>query len=174
MKNKYSIKLYRMFSSQPSTYNCGCPIVKETLPPSALGYHANNKYDEFPPLMSDGRVITASYQPEAVLNEYLLKEIGVESNWQYRQYLIKNAKEVMKYNCIQTSTDAGYIKRYTDLSAPSTHSTPYRYPSLENRNKPTGYSGGDLKELYLSREQLQSRMVAPEITQAELYNNLTK
>jgi hypothetical protein len=119
--------------------------------------------------MADGRTITASYQPEGVLNEHLIREIGVETNWQYRNYLTKNAKEIMKYNCIQTATDSGYLKRYADLGTASTYSTPFVYPTFDNKQKPKGYQDSDLKELYLSRDQLQARMVAPEITQAELY-----
>lgn len=157
-----------MFQSEPLTYREAYPDVKETIPPSALGYHANSKYDGFPPLMSDGRTITASYQPEAVLNEHLLKEIGVETNWQYRNYLTKNAKEIMKYNCIQMSTDSGYIKRYADLGS-SNYSTPFIYPTFYNKEKPSGYEDSDLKDIYLTREELQARMIAPELTQAELY-----
>lgn len=157
-----------MFTSEPLSYDTAYPDIKETIPPSALGYHSNNKYEGFPPLMSDGRTITASYQPEAVLNEHLVREIGVETNWQYRQYLTKNTKEIMKYNCIQTSTDSGYIKRYADLDS-SSYSTPFVYPTYENKQKPKGYQDSDLKELYLTRDQLQARMIAPEITQAELY-----
>jgi hypothetical protein len=157
-----------MFNSELLSYETAYPTTKESLPPSALGYHSNSKYEGFPPLMSDGRTITASYQPEAVLNEHLLMEIGVETNWQYRNYLTKNAKEIMKYNCIQTATDSGYLKRYADLGS-SSYSTPFLYPSFENKQKPKGYQESDLKELYLTRDQLQSRMVAPEITQAELY-----
>jgi hypothetical protein len=158
-----------MFQSEPLSYDIAYSIQTETLPPSALGYHTNNKYTGFPPLMSDGRTITASYQPEAILNEHLVKEIGVETNWQYRQYLTKNAKEIMKYNCVQTATDSGYLKRYADLGNGSAYSTPFLYPTYENKQKPQGYEDSDLKEIYLSRDQLQSRMIAPEITQAELY-----
>lgn len=120
--------------------------------------------------MSDGRVITASYQPEAVLNNHLLKEIGVETNWQYRQYLIKNAKDIEKYNRLQCATDAGYFKRYGDGPSTEVYKTPYVYKSAESSQKPNGYVSSDLKEMYLSREQLQSRLIAPELTQAELYN----
>jgi hypothetical protein len=158
-----------MFQSDLLNYQTAYSDAKETLPPSALGYHSNSKYDGFPPLMADGRTITASYQPEGVLNEHLLREIGVESNWQYRNYLTKNAKEIMKYNCIQTATDSGYLKRYADLGTAPTYSTPFVYPTFDNKQKPKGYQDSDLKELYLSRDQLQARMVAPEITQAELY-----
>ena len=154
------------FSLEPEKYNVAYPNVKETIPQSRLGYHSNNKYDGFPPLMMDGRTITASWQPEVVLNSHLLKEINVETNWQYRQYMIKNAKDIMKYNCTQSATDAGYLKRYADLENNS-YSTPYISNSFVDNTKPSGYQTSDLKELYLTREQLQARMVAPEITQEE-------
>jgi hypothetical protein len=159
-----------MFQTEPLSYDIAYQTQSNTLPPSALGYHTNNKYEGFPPLMSDGRTVTASFQPEAVLNEHLLRETGVETNWQYRQYLTKNAKEIMKYNCVQTATDAGYLKRYADLNQGETHSTPYLFPTYESKNRPKGYQDSDLKELYLTRDQLQARMIAPEITQSELYN----
>jgi hypothetical protein len=41
--------------------DCAYPVVKETLPLSSRGYHTNNKYPEFPPLMNDGRSIVASW-----------------------------------------------------------------------------------------------------------------
>ena len=146
----------------------------ESPTPIKFGYHTNNKYEGFPPVMSDGRTITASYQPEAILNEHLVKESGVRSNWEYRQYLIKNGKEIMKYNCTQAANDVGYVKRWADLDAGSSYSTPYLYSSASNSARPAGYQSSDLKDLYLSREQLQARMVAPEITQAELYKSMVK
>ena len=158
-----------MFQFEPLSYEIAYQTQSNTLPPSALGYHTNNKYEGFPPLMADGRTITASFQPEAILNEHLLRETGVETNWQYRQYLTKHAKEIMKYNCVQTATDAGYLKRYTDLNQGETHSTPYLYPTYESNQRPKGYQDSDLKELYLTRDQLHARMIAPEITQSELY-----
>jgi hypothetical protein len=159
--------------SEPQKYDVAYPNVKETIPQSRLGYHSNNKYDGFPPLMMDGRTITASWQPEAVLNSHLLKEINVETNWQYRQYMIKNAKDIMKYNCTQSATDSGYLKRYTDLENNS-YSTPYISNSYVDNTKPSGFQTSDLKELYLTREQLQARMVAPEITQEEFITQFNK
>jgi hypothetical protein len=156
-----------IFYTEPSKFECAYPNMKEQLPPSQLGYHANNKYDGFPPIMSDGRAITASYQPEAVLNDHLVKETGVKTNWEYRQYLTKNAKEIMKYNCVQAANDVGYVKRYADLESTSSFSTPYLYSS--NKNTAPHSQTSDLKEIYISREQLQSRMIAPEITQEQLY-----
>lgn len=153
---------------EPQNYNNAYPNNESCHKPSKLGYKTNNLYEGFPPLMNDGRAVTASYQPEAVLNNYLIKELDIRSNWEYRQYLTNNAKDIMKYNCIQSANDAGYIRRYTNDVSDKPHSTPYLYPSFVDTNKPEGYENSDLKELYLTKEQLQARMVSPQITQAEL------
>lgn len=152
---------------EPQNYHNAYPEI-DSSHKSKLGYHSNNQYDGFPPLMSDGRAITASYQPEAVLNNYLLKETGLKSNWEYRRYLTNQAKDIMKYNCIQSANDAGYYRRFINNDSEKAYSTPYIYPSYVDTSKPQGYETSDLKEIYLSREQLQARMVAPEITQEQL------
>jgi hypothetical protein len=55
------------------------PIIKETIPLSSRGYHTNNKYPEFPPLMSDGRSVVASWQPEATINADLIQSNNIKS-----------------------------------------------------------------------------------------------
>jgi len=136
------------------------------IPRSTLGYGTNTVYPGFPPLMSDGRAIVASDQPEAVLNNALLKEAGIQSNWEYRQYLTNQAKDIMRYNYRESANDVGYFKRYQDT--PDGYSVPYSYPSFISNDKPAGYVSSDLKSTYLSREQLQAQKVAPVITQDEL------
>ena len=54
---------------------------------------------------------------------------------------------------------------------PITH-TPYNYSSYIDTAKPQGYVNSDLKDLYLSREQLNARKTSPAITQAQLFKNL--
>lgn len=157
------------FYSKPESFHCAYPQVQSALPPSQLGYHTNNVYDNFPPLMSDGRAITASYQPEAILNSYLLKDTGIQSNHEYRAYLTRNATDIMKYNRREAANDVGYVKRHDDVFEN------YRTPQLIGSilDKPMqSYPGqmgiSDLKANYLTREQLQARQVAPQITQDEL------
>jgi hypothetical protein len=145
---------------QPVTLECAYPVIRETIPQSKLGYSTNNSYEGFPPLMNDGRPITASYQPEAVLNNKIIEENGIQSNWQYRQYLTKNATQIMKQDFREASNDVGYVQRFTDLKSDS---MPYLYKSYDDNTQPLGYQNSDLKELYLSREQLDSRRVAPTI-----------
>lgn len=165
---------YPQYEKLESAY----PIIKETIPQSSLGYATNNKYPGFPPLMSDGRSITTSWQPEAVINDDLIQSNNLRSNWQYRKYLINNAKDIMEYNFRESSNDVGYYKRPIDL--PNMHSnkvtnmngTPYNFNSVLDNTKPFGYQTSDLKEMYLSREQLDARKISPVITQSDLIQNI--
>lgn len=150
------------------------PVIKETVPQSALGYNTNNKYPQFPPLMSDGRSVTASWQPEAAINADLIESNGITSNWQYRKFLTHNAKQIMEYNFRESSNDIGYYKRPADLPSMQSdkvsvlYKSPYVYSSVLDRAKPFGHSSSDLKELYLTREQLNARKIAPSISQSQL------
>jgi hypothetical protein len=45
------------------------------------------------------------------------------------------------------------------------------FSSILDNEKPLGFTGGDLKDNYLSREQLYARKVSPVITQEKLYFN---
>lgn len=147
------------------------PIIKETVPRSSLGYATNNQYPEFPPLMSDGRSVTASWQPEAVINEDIIKTNHIESNWQYRKYLTNNAKEIMETHFRESCNDVGYYKRAIQLTAVAQcqHTNPpYSYTSNLDATKPMGHSSSDLKDLYLSREQLDARRISPVVTQDQL------
>jgi hypothetical protein len=150
------------------------PVIKETVPRSSLGYATNNKYPEFPPLMSDGRSITATWQPESIINNDLIQSNLIKSNWQYRRYLTNNAKDIMAYNFRESSNDVGYYKRPIDLPnmqsnlVTNLNNVPYNFKSVHDNTKPWGYQTSDLKELYLSREQLDSRKIAPVITQDNL------
>jgi hypothetical protein len=157
--------------SQGEKLECAYPIIKETVPKSALGYGTNNKYPEFPPLMSDGRSIVSGWQPESTINKDLIESNHIQSNWEYRQYLTKNSKDIMEYNFRESSTDVGYFKRPIDIPSIQSNlvqgikNTPYRYASVVDNAKPMGYETSDLKVTYLTREQLESRKVSPVVTQ---------
>jgi hypothetical protein len=162
-----------MFSyplEQSQTLDQAFPITRETLPRSKLGYATNNVYPEFPPLMSDGRALIATFQSESDTNAILVRDNGIKSNWQYRKYLAENAGNIIKQNFLAAANDVGYYQRFSpsDVNLDKTYSPPYTYTSYTETSKPPGYSNSDLKDLYLSREQLNSRKVSPSITQYEL------
>jgi hypothetical protein len=117
--------------------------------------------------MNDGRAITASWQPESIINKSIINENGIKSNWEYRRYLTSHSKEIMEYNFREASNDVGYYKRPIDLPniqsdvVSGLNGIPYRFESVADKKKPFSYQTSDLKELYLSREQLDARKVAP-------------
>ena len=139
--------------------NCAYPIIKETIPASALGYKSNNRYDGFPPLMNDGRSIMAAHRSEALLHNSILKKIGTVSNAEYRAYMIKNGKQLLEEEFLNASNDVGYTERFVDhlegIQSPKIYNTIMDKPRLPP---------SDLKQIYLSREQLASRKMAPSLS----------
>lgn len=130
---------------------------QEDLPPSSHGYHTNNVFQGFPPLMADARSLVASWQPESFTNDRIIRENGIQSNWQYRQYLTQNANTIMKQNFAESANDIGYY----DINAGIVSSRP-------------NTSSSDLKELYMSREDLQSRRIAPVLSQEQMLQMLSR
>lgn len=127
---------------------------------------SNNIHFNFPPIMADGRNF-ASWQPGAVVNEKIRQESGIKSNWQYRKYLMENADQIIKYNqlgaCEQSS---GGVVNYGGEE--KLNGSPFLYTSYLENSQPFGYENSDLKNSYLSRQQLQERMVTPVITQEQI------
>ena len=124
---------------------------------------SNNIHFNFPPIMADGRNY-ASWQPEAVINNRIQQQENINSNWQYRQFLQKNGLQIMKYNSKEACYDLGLDPHTTTNTTPSSN-VPFTYRSSFDTAKPGfGYCNSDLKNPYLTREQLNARMIAPTIT----------
>ena len=139
----------------------------------SVAYKSNNKYANFPPIMNDGRAVAASWQPGAVVDEAIRKDNNITSNWQYRRYLTKNSEEIKSHNFKQACNDIGYYIRNEnkDFDRSASLRTPHMYKDVNEPVQHTGATSSDLKELYLTKEQLQSRHVVPSITQEELMRN---
>jgi hypothetical protein len=129
-------------------------------------YSASNNYNfNFPPKMADGRN-WATWQPEAVVNQRIQMQEGIQTNWQYRMYLQQNGNQIMNYNTQEACYDLGLDPHVQTGKTPSSN-VPYMFKNTFDRSKPGfGYCNSDLKNPYLSREQLNSRMVAPSINTA--------
>lgn len=122
-----------------------------TIPASHLGYSTNNMYPDFPPIMNDGRSVIASFQPTAVLNQDLINKNHIQSNWQYRQFMIKNGDKIRNEMFHNMANDIGYVKRPNDIIGENTMPQQYKNYNKEGTNVNT--SNSDLKDWYLSREQ---------------------
>ena len=124
---------------------------------------SNNINFNFPPIMADGRNY-ASWQPDAVINKRIQDNEKITSNWEYRQFLQNNGKEIMKYNSSEACYDLGLPAHVHTGKTPSKN-VPFMFKSSFDTSKPGyGYCCSDLKNPYLSREQLNSRIISPSIT----------
>jgi len=123
---------------------------------------SNNTHFNFPPIMADGRNY-ASWQPEAVINQRIQNQEGIKSNWDYRQYMQKNGLHIMKYNSLEACYELGLDPHTQTGTTPSTN-VPFTFRNTFDTNTPGfGYRNSDLKNPYLTREQLNARMVSPSI-----------
>lgn len=129
---------------------------------------SNNIHFNFPPIMADGRNF-ASWQPEAVINNRIQKQENIHSNWTYRQYMQHNGLEIMKYNSLESCYDLG-LDPHTNTNNTPSKNVPFLYKSSFDTSKPGyGYCNSDLKNPYISREQLNARMIAPSINPANFH-----
>jgi len=119
---------------------------------------SNNIHFKFPALMSDGR-LNSDWQPGAQKNDEIRKEANITSNWQYRRYLINNADSIIKDNQLEACNQCGCCPYYENNVKLS--NTPYLYNSCLSRDQPYGYEDSDLKNIYLSRNELQCRLTTP-------------
>ena len=131
-------------------------------------YSATNNIDfNFPAIMNDGRTYS-SWQPDAVVNERIQKQEGIQSNWQYRQYLQKNGIQIMNYNSKEACYDLGLDPHIQSDRTPSDN-VPYTFRNTFDTSKPGyGYCNSDLKNPYLSSEQLNSRLVSIHIKESSI------
>ena len=130
---------------------------------------SNNIHFNFPPIMADGRN-WAQWQPDAVVNNRIQQKEGITNNWNYRQYLQQNGLQIMNYNTTEACYELGLDPHVQTGKTPSDN-VPYTFRSTFDTGKPGfGYCNSDLKNPYLSREQLNSRLVAPSIN-PQAYTN---
>ena len=130
---------------------------------------SNNIHFNFPPIMNDGRNF-AQWQADAAVNNRIQQKEGITNNWNYRQYLQQNGLQIMNYNTTEACYELGLDPHVQTGKTPSDN-VPYTFRSTFDTGKPGfGYCNSDLKNPYLSREQLNSRLVAPSIN-PQAYTN---
>lgn len=140
---------------------------------------SNNIHFDYPAIMSDGRNY-ANWLPGAAINEKIRKDEGIKSNWDYRRYLTQNADTIIKNNQIAACDECCAINTNEVVQSETTKNqlpkgmyvqsqTPYLYKSCSDFSRPNyGYQESDLKNMYASRVSLQSRMITPVVSQAQI------
>ena len=119
---------------------------------------SNNIHFNFPSIMSDGRNYT-NWQPEVVIDKKIKEENNILNNSGYRKYLQNNALNIIKHNQLEMCNKCGICpyqrSTYDNLAQP------FFYSNLLENNSPFGYNNSDLKNQYVSRQVLQSRLFTP-------------
>ena len=124
---------------------------------------SNNIHFNSPPIMSDGRNF-ASWQPEAVVNKRIQQQENITTNWNYRQYMQQNGLQIMQYNTAEACYDLG-LDPHTQVGTTPSENVPYMFKSTFDSSKPGyGYNDSNLKNPYLSREQLNAKLISPHIS----------
>jgi hypothetical protein len=112
---------------------------------------SNNAFSNLPPMMSDGRIFS-NLIPDEVINDSIKREAGITSNWDYRRYLQNNASHIIRQNSQSAIASTGLIEN-------PANNVPVDFFGQNNDFE----QHSDLKTQYLSREQLNSRLIAPVI-----------
>ena len=112
---------------------------------------SNNIFKSAPPLMSDGRNFTR-WVPGREIDRELKKKYQINTNSKYRQFLISNSDNIIKFNQLEACNDCRCCPYFKNQN--QTPNTPFLYKSCLQDNKPFGYESSDLKNLYLTRNRL--------------------
>lgn len=118
---------------------------------------SNNIHFDKPPQMSDGRNYS-SWEPDAIINDNIKKNSNITTNWAYRTYLQENAKDIMKQNGMESCYALGISVKPIASTNVLTNGTPIMFHSGADQS-----GNSDLKSMYMSREELNIRTIAPSI-----------
>ena len=127
----------------------------------------NNIHFNYPPMMNDTRNFS-SYIPGVALDNKLKKEANIKTNSDYRKYLQTNGFSLIKNNqmnaCDQCSScpySHSLHKKENNLIKQT--NGPYIFDTILSNDQPFGYETSDLKNLYLSRQQINATRYAPRL-----------
>jgi hypothetical protein len=123
----------------------------------------NNNYYTIEPTQELQGAAYSLWQPDASTNRKIIVDTGINSNWNYRKYIQKNANDIMKYNTMQAINTSGN-NPYTVLNTNTVNNAPHLYSSIHDTNNPPyGYRVSDLRTDFLTKQQIKARMISPSI-----------
>ena len=122
-----------------------------------------NNYYTMAPTQNINGISYNLWQPDALNNNKIVVDTEINSNWNYRQYIQKNANDIMKLNSMQSIKASGN-NPYTILNTKPNENTPHLYSSLHDTNNPPNiFRETDLRQEFLNKQQLKARMISPSI-----------
>ena len=124
---------------------------------------SNNIHFNVPPMMSDGRIFNMFNAPSA--NKQLKAGLNINNKYDYRQWLINNGNTIREKNYAMAKNESSEC---VESGKKMKTNDKYVYQSCLDNSRPFGYETSDLKNIYLSRNKLQSRVNSHILTQEQL------
>ena len=125
---------------------------------------SNNIHFNYPPFMTDSRLFS-NYESSSQADETLKQNSNIKTNSDYRRYLQTNADNIIKNNQLSACNESNSCfynnKKISDTDLNYKSNTPYIFDNTLSKDQPYGYDESDLKNIYLSREELYAKMYAP-------------
>jgi hypothetical protein len=116
---------------------------------------SNNIHFNFPPLMDDSRLFSNYYS--SVLNDTVFQNNkNIKNNSDYRKYLQVNADTIIQNNQYISCIECGATSNYK-LEPLTNIQSPYIFNSILSKDQPYGYETSNLKNIYLSKQQLDAQ-----------------
>lgn len=126
----------------------------------------NNIHFNYPPSMNDSRLFS-DYNSAPSLDNSIKQKSNITTNSDYRKYLQTNADNIIKNNqlsaCNECST-CPYIHNSNKHALLEESNHPYIFKTILSNDQPFGYENSDLKNVYLTRQQLDAQKHAPRYT----------
>lgn len=117
----------------------------------------NNIHNNFPGLMSDGRLYTQHNLDDLNKNIYKLNK-NIKNNQDLRYYMIHNSDNIKEINKLYYRNDmTTYTPKHVLLDKNKMSENPYLFHSIYDDVQPYGYETNFTKNKYLSRVELSER-----------------
>lgn len=94
-------------------------------------------------------------------NNVIIKNNNINTNWDYRQYLIKNANSIMSHNKYNSCLNTGI---HNTIDYKKQDGNPYMFSSTLDNSRPFGYQTSDLKETFIYKRHGEMLKTAPKIS----------
>ena len=117
-------------------------------------------------LMQTGRPFT-DYSTASIMNKDIKKDHDVPTNNDYRQFLQRNAINIMTDN----KSNAYMATPYNNMKTLKINIPPksnHIFTNIHDKTKTTGYEPSDLKDSFITRKQLEQRKHTPLVDQEKL------
>ena len=96
-----------------------------------------------------------------IKNENIKKDANITSNWEYRNYLQNNANSIMKFNIMSSVENSGN-NPFIFTNNKEVSNQPFLFKSTHDTSNPhLGMNPSNLKNDYISSQQIKARMISP-------------